>query len=106
MSSFKKFVESDLNVFLNLNEFADIHIVNGQQMPVVLDKDELKRRQAIQAKVEYSYKGDLLFYVEGAVYGDSPAIGEIITYDGEKYRVSDFQEDAGLYLIALVANLS
>ncbi len=102
MPGFKEQTALDRAVFINTDEFADVHAINGRQMSIVLDKDELKRRQA---KPEYGYEGDILFYVDAMAYGEAPVIGQFITFDGDKYRVSDVQEDEGLYLIELVANL-
>lgn len=103
MSSFKDLINSDLDVFMNLDEFAENHNINGRIIAIVIDKEELKKRQA---KSEYGYEGDMLFYVNAEAYGESPVIGEIIVFDGDKYRVCDVQDDDGLYLIALAANLS
>ncbi len=102
MPGFKEQIALDRAVFINTDEFAEIHTVNGQQMLIVLDREELKRRQT---KSEYGYEGDLLLYVDAEVYGEEPVIDAIISFDGDKYRVSDFQNDDGLYLITLVANL-
>jgi hypothetical protein len=103
-SPFKAQVQKDLAcVFLNPDEFTSLHIIDGTQLLIVVDNDMLKERQT---KKEYAYEGDILFYVQKTIYGDAPAIGQIVNYDGEIYRVSDFQEDDGLYSITLVANQS
>jgi len=99
---FKDQVNADLDVFLNLDEFGELHTVDGMQLSVVVDNDKLKERQA---KAQYGYEGDLLFYVAKAFYGDLPAVGQIVRFDGEIYRVSDAQEDMGMYFITLVANM-
>ena len=94
---------SDINTFINQDEFAELHAVDGVQLQLVIDNDKFKERQA---KAEYGYKGDILFYVQKSVYGDAPAIDQIVKFDGEVYRVSDFQDDNGMYYITLESNRS
>lgn len=100
---FKDQVNADLDVFLNLDEFGELHTINGVQLNIVIDNDKLKERQA---KAQYGYEGDLLFYVAKVSYGDLPAVGQIVRFDGEIYRVSDVQDAAGLLTITLAANMS
>jgi len=100
---FKDCVNADLKVFFNIDEFAELHTINSVQLNIVIDNDKLKERQA---KAEYGYKGYVLFYVQKSVYGDAPAIGQIVKFDGEVCRVSDFQDDNGMYSITLESNRS
>ena len=40
--TFKEQIQQDLDtVFLNLDEFAELHRVEGKQIPVVVDNDQL-----------------------------------------------------------------
>lgn len=42
MSAFKDMVARDLDaVFLNVDEFAELHMVEGKEIPVVMDDDRL-----------------------------------------------------------------
>jgi hypothetical protein len=103
-SNFKEQLAQDLAlVFFNIDEFAELHTINSAQLNIVIDNDKLKERQT---KAEYGYNGDILFYVQKSVYGDAPAIGQIVKFDGEVYRVSDFHCDNGMYSITLAANMS
>ena len=46
---FKDMVDRDrLGVFLDLNTFGEMYRVEGKQIPIVLDNDELKERQGGQ----------------------------------------------------------
>ena len=101
--SFKDQIALDLAVFFNIEENADSHNINGQNMPVVLDGDTLRRRQA---KGEYGYEGTMVIFVAQSDYGEEPAIGEILNLDGEIYRVTDVQSDQGVYSITIEANMS
>lgn len=99
----KDYFETDLDVIINQDEFGSIHIIDGVEMQIVLDSETLKKRKA---KQEYGYEGDILFHVKKSVFGETPAIRAVINFDGEKYRVTDVQEDEGMYTITLEANMS
>ncbi|HQB39393.1 MAG TPA: hypothetical protein PL053_08990 [Deltaproteobacteria bacterium] len=101
--SFKDQLQSDLAVFINVDEFGELHTINGVQLNIVIDNDKLKERQA---KAEYGYEGELLFYVPKAAYGAAPAIGQVITFNGDVYRVADVQENIGMYSITLTGNMA
>jgi hypothetical protein len=100
---FKEQIQSDLNIFINDNEFAEPHTIDGVQLSVVIDNDRLKERQSHS---EYGYEGDILFFVAKSAYGAAPASGQVINFDGDIYRVSDVQEDLGMYSITLAGNMS
>jgi hypothetical protein len=105
----KDYFGLDMQTFFNTDEFAETHIVNGTEMDIVLDEDLLKERQANKTDTEGRYisgiyNADVLFHVQKSIYGDSPAVGEIVDLDGEIYRVADVQEDANIYSISLAAN--
>lgn len=99
----KDYFESDLDVILNQNEFGSIHVIDGVEMQIIMDSETLKKRKA---KQEYGYEGDILFHVKKSVFGEAPAIREVIEFDDEKYCVTDVQEDEGMYSISLEANRS
>ncbi|MDR2648830.1 MAG: hypothetical protein LBB94_03825 [Clostridiales bacterium] len=110
MSAFKEQIENDLNAaFFNpeLDEFISRHNINGKDMIIVLDEDELIKRRIGKVN-DYAagvYEGDLLFYVREAVYGGKrPDIGEHMKYDGVIHRVTDFQSDMGMFTIVLAKN--
>ena len=46
--SFKDQIKQDLSdVFLNLDEFADLHRIEGKEVPVVIDSDMLEKLSKI-----------------------------------------------------------
>ena len=50
--SFKDCIAADIqNVFLNQEEFAEIHTVDGRPMGVILDDDGLQQRDAARGGV-------------------------------------------------------
>ncbi|MDR1912965.1 MAG: hypothetical protein LBQ68_00575 [Clostridiales bacterium] len=107
MANFKEQINADLSsVFINEDEFGSVHNIDGVDMLIVLDNDELERRK--QSKInDYTggvYEGDLLFYALEDEFGYRPKIDQIIRFDGAKYRITDFSSDMGVYIIALLSN--
>lgn len=110
MSAFKDQIASDNNkVFINLDEFSDVHIVNGKEMPVQIDSNEM-----IDREKRYQYKRslyadgvflkELLMYVKASDFGKLPAVGRTLTLDGKTYIISDAIDEVGIYSISLQAN--
>ncbi len=98
--TFKEMVAADnAATFLNLDEFGEIHTVEGQQITAIMDSQALKERQA-GAELSVA-EASLLLY---AVVGDLPeerAPGATLNVDGCEYIVSDWSVDAGMATIAL-----
>jgi hypothetical protein len=102
MAGFKDFLANDLNTFFNLEEFSEIHNIDGNDITIVPDDDLLKERQIKSAGG--TYVGDLLFYVRKSDWGPRPAIGsQVVKFDQERYRVTDYQENSGVCTITLEA---
>lgn len=104
MPRFKDYISSDLDMFFNLDEFAEEHNIDGKTMAVIIDNDMLQRRKMSQA--DGTYTGELLFYVRKTEFGSRPALGQHVMFDDMPYRVVDCQEDSDLYIITLEAYLS
>ena len=101
----KDYFKTDLSTFFNIDEFSEIHNISGKDIPIVIDNDLLKERQMKNASGIYS--GDVLFYVKKSDFGDAPAIGEPVKFDGDNtMRVTDFQEEEEIYIITLGRNMS
>lgn len=105
MKSFKDIISNDINsTFFNVNEFSEVHNIDGIDMTIQIDNDLLKERQAKFA--EGTYWGDVLFLVKKSDFGEPSAIGERIKFDGDPMRVTDFQKESDIYIITLGANMS
>lgn len=105
MTAFKDILEQDMAATFGMDEFSEMHNVNGENMPVVIDRELLKERQIKSA--EGTYQGYLLFSVRVSDLGDEPAIGQPLSFDGDNtMRVTDCQEEMGLYVITLGSNMS
>ena len=102
--SFKSQIAADIGAFLNAEEFADTHTVNGTSMTVVVDDNELRERdksKLLAAPLNGIYKARRLIYVVRAEFGPRPAIGAMLNLDGRQYQVKDSTEETGILAIEL-----
>ena len=108
--TFKEQIALDnIKVFMNFDEFADIHIVNGAEMLCIVDNNEM-----IDREKRYQYKRSLyadgvyiktlLIYVRAEDFGPLPAVGRVITFDKKSYIISDAINEDGIYSLLLEAN--
>ena len=110
MMSFKELVERDnRTVFMNLDEFADIHVINGKEMPCIIDNNEMiDREKRYQYKrslyADGVYLKEVLLYVKAEDFGSLPAVGRSLTLDKKSYIISDAIDEGGIYSISLEAN--
>lgn len=104
--SFKDIIASDvLDVFLNLEEFADLHELNGKQMPVQVDANEqIEREKRVNQHMDGIYVNQKLIYVPASSFGKLPKQGSVLNFDGKMYKVADAIEEDGIYSITLEAN--
>lgn len=106
--TFKDIVRADLdNVFMNTDEFAGLHNVNGKRMPVTVDNNELiERAKKAKSNMDGIYTKTTLIFVKAKDFGQLPAVGASLVLDGKTYRVTDAMNEDGLYSIHLEANRS
>lgn len=108
--TFKEQIAHDNKViFMNLNEFSEIHTVNGKEMAVLIDSNEMiDREKRYQYKrslyADGVYMKELLIYVKAEDFGKLPAVGRILTLDGKTYTISDAIDEDGIYSLCLEAN--
>ena len=66
MKSFKEQLEKDLDsVFFNMDEFAETHMIDGKEVPIVLDNDriiELSMGKTVETRGIFT--DDILFFVQ------------------------------------------
>lgn len=97
---FKDMVAHDrAAVFLDDAFFADTFRVEGKEIPVVLDNDELKARQGGQdlAVAESA----TLFYALAEDLPPRRAPGASLNVNGRECIIDDWQEDMGMATIVL-----
>lgn len=104
MSGFQDAVARDIGgVFLNLDFFAEMYRVEGKEIPIVVDNDELKERQGGQdlAVAESA----TLFYARTADLPPRRPAGESLNINGRECIVDDWQEDMGMSTVVLRQNI-
>lgn len=107
-SAFKNQLQKDISdIFLNVDEFSDMHMVNGKNIPAQVDEAE-----ATEKEIKLLGYGDgvftrrLILYVSEKDFGSAPSISSSLILDDKKYIVSDTQTDMGMHAITLEANKS
>lgn len=101
MPSFKAMVDEDiLNVFIDVDYFGEVHVVEGKEIPIVIDTDELKDVRDNYATAE---SGTVIF----AKVADLPVreAGESINIDNREYLIDQWDVDMGVARIVLRENL-
>ncbi len=107
--TFKEQLAADnKDIFMNLDEFSELHVINGREMAVQIDGNEMIEREKYRSDIyaEGVYKKKLLIYVMAVDFGKLPAVGRVLTLDGKTYTISDAVDEAGIYSISLEANKS
>ncbi|WP_254664111.1 hypothetical protein [Paenibacillus sp. HGF5] len=90
------------NVFLNPEEFGTRHIVNGREMIIVIDEDQLQHRKSSASNpTDGVYHASLLFYALKTDFEKRPVTDSSIRIDDRNFRVADVQEDEVMYTITL-----
>lgn len=104
--SFKDVMRDDINnTFMNLDEFADTHIVDGKEIPVIIDENEIiEREKKMKSNMDGVYVKQKLMYVKADDFGALPAIGRAIMLDGKRYLVIDAVDEQGVYSITMEGN--
>ena len=104
MISFREQVVNDIeNVFFNMEEFADIHDVEGEEIPVVLYEDDNKIHDGGSAR---NYDGLSSDNVSLAIKRENmkeklPANGQNFHLDKKLYKVKTVKEQMGVVFIQL-----
>ncbi len=105
MKSFKQILAGDIrSTFLNLDEFGEIHTINGRSMTVIVDSNEVEERgkkQFLHPVIDGIYEDNILIYVSRKEFGKQPAHGQELKLDGKQYRVTDARDEGGVFSITL-----
>jgi hypothetical protein len=105
--SLKDQIQSDLSTFLNLDEFAESHDIDGRQVLAVVDSDILKIRSDRRSeRYDGVYKGEVAVFVRAADLPSRPVYGQHMRLDGKLYLVAECTENCGMLEIVLEANES
>lgn len=105
--SFKEVMKDDVNnTFMNVDEFADMHTVDGKEIPVLVDDNEIiEREKKMKSNMDGVYVKQKLIYVKADDFGSLPAIRSAdCHFDGKRYMVTDSTDEGGVYTITMEAN--
>ena len=82
--TFKDTIKQDVRaVFLNFDEFGEIHTIFGQDVLIIIDENELtEREKRIRRNEGELHKKQLLFYIAAEDFGPLPDPGRILNLDG------------------------
>ena len=100
MTDFKAQVEQDSGgVFLNLGGFAEMHRIEGVEIPVVIDNDQLVKMK--QGQILGIVEADMLIFGKVSDFPENMAAGRIINVDGREFVVANSGVDMGIMEVAL-----
>lgn len=103
LSVLKKMIADDVKkIFLNENELADKHIIDGIEIECIIDDSiDNVMGQRMQYAEDINITSKILFIKEG--YIEYPDIGQQIELDGKLYSVKKAIDNMGMYEILLEA---
>ena len=105
--TFKDQAAADLDVFINVSEFADDHTINGAVIRCVVDDDiNQERTSLVSVPVDGVFISMVSIFVKTNDFNYRPVQGEYITLDNVGYYVVSCSESAGVMEIKLRANVS
>jgi hypothetical protein len=106
--TFKDILINDISsAFINTDEFSDIHSVDGKNIPVLVDENEIiEREKKMKSNMDGVYVRQKLIYVKAADFGAAPAVGRALMFDGKRYQVLDVTDEEGVYSILMEINRS
>ena len=107
--TFKQVMDRDVDeTFLNVTEFADLHNIDGNNVPALIDDMEnIEREKRMKSNMDGIHARQVLLYVKASVFPSGlPAQKRLIKLDGKMYTVGDATDEGGVYTITLEANRS
>lgn len=106
--SFKDFAAADVgNVFLNPSEFGDWKTIDGVQILVVEETDEIQRYAPPYARDVHdsgTYQSNVVLYLRESDLGYRPVQGQPLKYEGDVYEVMDVGHHMGMLRVVLEGN--
>lgn len=98
--SFKDEVAADLDeVFFNLEEFGELHKVEGKEITCILDTDRGKLKGD---GGEYALsEADFVLYAKTADLPPRKAAGSVLNLDGRELTVGAWDEQNGVTIVEL-----
>ena len=104
--NFKDQIKQDLSdVFLNLDEFADLHRIEGKEVPVVIDSDMLEKLSKIgDNRIHGMDEADMVIMGKASDLPENLDPGRLLNLDGREVIVVTTTSEMGLVQIAVRQN--
>lgn len=104
--SFKDQIKQDLSdIFLNLDEFADPHRIEGKEVPVVIDSDIMAKLSKIgDNRIHGMDEADMVIMGKASDLPENLDPGRLLNLDGREVIVVTTTSEMGLVQIAVRQN--
>lgn len=104
--SFKDQIKQDLSdIFLNLDEFADFHRIEGKEVPVVIDSDIMAKLSKIgDNRIHGLDEADMVIMGKASDLPENLDPGRLLNLDGREVIVVTTTSEMGLVQIAVRQN--
>ena len=104
--SFKDQIKQDLSdIFLNLDEFADLHRIEGKEVPVVIDSDIMAKLSKIgDNRIHGMDEADMVIMGKASDLPENLDPGRLLNLDGREVIVVTTTSEMGLVQIAVRRN--
>lgn len=104
--SFKDQIKQDLSdIFLNLDEFADLHRIEGKDVPVVIDSDIMAKLSKIgDNRIHGMDEADMVIMGKASDLPENLDPGRLLNLDGREVIVVTTTSEMGLVQIAVRQN--
>lgn len=104
--SFKDQIKKDLSdIFLNLDEFADLHRIEGKEVPVVIDSDIMAKLSKIgDNRIHGMDEADMVIMGKASDLPENLDPGRLLNLDGREVIVVTTTSEMGLVQIAVRQN--
>lgn len=104
--SFKDQIKQDLSdIFLNLDEFADLHRIEGKEVPVVIDSDIMAKLSKIgDNRIHGMDEADMIIMGKASDLPENLDPGRLLNLDGREVIVVTTASEMGLVQIAVRQN--
>ena len=104
--SFKDQIKQDLSdIFLNLDAFADLHRIDGKEVPVVIDSDIMAKLSKIgDNRIHGMDEADMVIMGKASDLPENLDPGRLLNLDGREVIVVTTTSEMGLVQIAVRQN--
>lgn len=104
--SFKDQIKQDLSdIFLNVDEFADLHRIEGKEVPAVIDSDIMAKLSKIgDNRIHGMDEADMVIMGKASDLPENLDPGRLLNLDGREVIVVTTTSEMGLVQIAVRQN--